>query len=147
MSGEPSWRPWDGSEADHNVRMDAADLIWNRAALSGGGESPGIGDAALAAALAFHGLAMNSGVLDAVERTSADHPRIEAAFQWLGLQPIAALLASVREDIAAGALDDDERAAALEREADEHYSATLPSDAALEAVFRGRLNEDPNAFA
>jgi hypothetical protein len=127
--------------------VDAADLIWNRAALCNGGESPGIGDAALATALAFHGLAMNSGVLDAVERTSADHARIEAAFQWLGLQPIAALLASVREDIAAGALDGDERAEALEREADERYSATLPSDATLEAVFRDRLNENPNAFA
>jgi len=90
---------------------------------------------------------MNGGVLDAVERTSADHVRIDAAFRWLGLERIAALLALVRRDVAAGALDDDERAEALERAADERYTAVLPSDAALEAVFRGRLKEDPSAFA
>jgi hypothetical protein len=32
-------------------------MIWNRAALDDGGASPGAGDTALAAALAFHGLA------------------------------------------------------------------------------------------
>jgi len=58
MSGSASARPRDRSEADHNVRMDAADLVWNRAALSDGGESPAVGDAALAAALAVDGLAI-----------------------------------------------------------------------------------------
>jgi hypothetical protein len=38
--------------------MDAADLIWNWAALSDGGESPGVGHAALATALAFRALAI-----------------------------------------------------------------------------------------
>jgi hypothetical protein len=38
--------------------MDAAGLIWNRAALSDGSESPGAEDAALATAPAVHGLAI-----------------------------------------------------------------------------------------
>jgi hypothetical protein len=36
----------------------------------------------LATALAFHGLAMSGGVLDAVERMSPDVENIEDAFQW-----------------------------------------------------------------
>src|SRR5258708_23613111 len=47
-----SARRRDRSEADHNVRMDAADLIWNRAALSDGGEPPAAADAALTTVLA-----------------------------------------------------------------------------------------------
>src|SRR6266700_4352628 len=43
----------------HNGGVDEADLIWNRAALDDGGASPGAGDMALAAVLAFHGLAMS----------------------------------------------------------------------------------------
>jgi hypothetical protein len=131
----------------HNVGVDEADLIWNRAALSNGGGSPGAGDTALVTALAFHGLAMSGGVLDAFERTLADVTQTEAAFRWLGLESIAALLASVRQDAAAGALGDDDRAEALEREADERYNAILPSDAVLQAAFRARLKEDPGAFA
>jgi hypothetical protein len=62
--------------------VEAADLIWNRAALEHGGTAPGIGDRALADVLSFHGLAMNSGVLEAVERTpSESHARVEAAFR------------------------------------------------------------------
>jgi hypothetical protein len=128
--------------------VDEADLIWNRAAaLGNGGGSPRAGDTALATALAFHGLAMSGGVLDAVERTSAAINQAEAAFRWLGLEFIAALLASIQQDVTAGTLEDDDQAEALEREADERYNAILPSDAILEAAFRARLQEDRTAFA
>lgn len=127
--------------------VDEAALIWNRAAFNDGSSSPEAGDTALATALAFHGLAMSGGVLDAFERTSEDVPQIQAAFRWLGLESIAELLASVRQDIADGALDHDDRAEALEREADERYNVILASDAVLEAAFRVRLKQDPNAFA
>ncbi len=46
--------------------MTTADLIWNRAC-EGGGSNPGKGDRAPAALLKAHGLAMNRGVLYAVE--------------------------------------------------------------------------------
>ncbi len=128
--------------------MDAADLIWNRAALEQGGSSPGAGDRALADVLAFHGLAMSGGVLDAIERTSAaDLARIGAAFRWFGLEAVDDLLASVRRDIQAGALDELDRAEALELTVDADYQAILPSDEALQMVFRRRLDADPSAFA
>jgi hypothetical protein len=101
----------------------------------------------LATALAFHGLAMSGGVLDAVERMSPDVENIEDAFQWLGLDGVSSLLASVRQDIAAGVLDDDDLADGLERDADERYGVLLPSDAVLNAAFRARLKEAPDAFA
>jgi hypothetical protein len=70
--------------------VDAADLIWHRAAIESGGTSPGPGDVALADALAFHGLAMSGGMLDAVERASAeDLANAGAGFRWLGLESVA----------------------------------------------------------
>ena len=39
-----------------------ADLIWNRAALENGGETPACGDVALALLLTVHGFVANSGV-------------------------------------------------------------------------------------
>ena len=50
--------PRDRYEVDHNVRMGAADLIRNPDALSDGGESPAVADAAPAAGPAFHGPAI-----------------------------------------------------------------------------------------
>ena len=98
--------------------------------------------------MAFHGLVMNSGVLDAVERASTeDLAGVEAAFRWLGLGPVADLLASIGRDVASGILADEDRAEALELAADSSYDAVLPSDEALAAVFRRRLDGDPEAFA
>lgn len=126
--------------------MDAGDRIWNRAAMQGGGDKPAPGDRALADALSFHSLAMSGGVLDAVER-SGNLTGAQDGFSWLGLDRIAELLASVRHDIDAGAVDDEDRMEALEREADQRYNAVLTSDSDLESAFRGRLAEDPTAFA
>jgi len=78
---------------------------------------------------------------------SPDVENIEDAFRWLGLDGVSSLLASVRQDIAAGVLDDDDLADGLERDADERYDAILPSDVMLDAAFRVRLAEDPGAFA
>jgi hypothetical protein len=127
--------------------MEAADLIWNRAVLERGGASPGVGDHALADVLAFHGLAMSGGVLDAVEWTSAaDLARTGAAFRWFGLEAIDNLLPSVRREIEAGVLKELDRAEALELGADRDYQAILPSDESLATVFRRRLEDDPSAF-
>jgi len=127
--------------------VEAADLIWNRAALERGGASPGVDDRALADVLAFQGLAMNGGVLDAVERTSAaDLARTGAAFRWFGLEAINNPLASVRREIRAGVLEELDRAEALELGADRDYEAILPSDESLATVFRRRLEDDPSAF-
>jgi hypothetical protein len=129
------------------VPVDAADLIWNQAVLENGGSSPGVGDRALAEMLAFHGLAVSGGVLDAIERTSAaDQARIGAAFCWFGLEPVAHLLASVQRGIEAAALAQPDRAEALELAADRDYQQLVPSDEALATAFRCRLEDDPGAF-
>lgn len=61
-------------------------------------------------------------MLDAVERTSPeDEARIRAAFRWLGLEAVDHLLASVRRDIEAGAVDKFDQAEALELAADRDY--------------------------
>jgi hypothetical protein len=128
--------------------VEAADLIWNRAALERGGTTPGVGDRALADVLAFHGLVMSGGVLDVMERVPAgDQVRIGAAFRWFGLEAVDDLLAFVRREVKAGALDELARAEALEVAADRAYQAILPTDDALVAAFRHRLADDPGAFA
>jgi hypothetical protein len=90
---------------------------------------------------------MNGGVLAAVERKSVDLSRVEDAYQWLGLGQIAALLEAVRQDVAAGALDDDGQAEALEHAADERYRTILPFEEVLYAAFRARLAKELGAFA
>ncbi|MFT4227059.1 hypothetical protein [Micropruina sp.] len=47
--------------------MKPSDEVWDRATMAGGGLDPGEGDLAIAAVLAVHNLAMNGGLLDAVE--------------------------------------------------------------------------------
>ena len=49
------------------MKMTSADRVWNRAALEAGGDSPGLGDRALASLLLVHGLVMNGGVHRAIE--------------------------------------------------------------------------------
>lgn len=127
--------------------MDEADGIWNRS-LELGRTHERSGDIALAAALGFHSSAMSGGVLDAVEgRTAESLSAAESAFTWLGLESVAQIIADVRSAIDVGALDDDERAEQLELSADERYNAIIPTDDALQAAFRARLAEKPEAFS
>src|SRR5260370_28944495 len=100
--------------------MNSADAIWNRAALENGGPHPRAGDAALSAVLRLHSLAMSGGLLDAVERlTDAQLDAAESGYGWLGLPAAAQVVAYIRSEIRAGALDDDDRAESLEHEADQ----------------------------
>ena len=127
---------------------DLADTIWNRAALEAGGATPGEGDRALAAALLLHSSAMSGGVLDAVENmTDEELDAAEAGYRWLHVPAASEAIASVRRAIAEGALDDPEKASALEMSADDHYDEEIEDDAALDNAFRARLGTDPDAFA
>ena len=127
--------------------MDAADDVWNRAT-HGGGDDPGEGDAALAAALAFHGLVMNGGALHAFEVLSAQE--VAAAgdgFAWLGLADVAAFVQRTADTLGATDEGDDEALDALEAATDEEYERLLPDDDAdVERAFRVRLAERPDAF-
>ena len=53
----------------------------------------------------------------------------------------------MRRAIADGALDDPDRASALELSSDDHYDEAIENDAALDNAFRARLGTDPDAFA
>ncbi len=128
--------------------MDVADDIWNRAALEAGGTAPGAGDVALAAALRLHSSAMSDGVLDAVENmTDEELDAAEAGYRWLHVPAASEAIAEVRRAIADGALDDPERASALEMSADDHYEEAIENDAALDNAFRARLRTNPDSFA
>lgn len=128
--------------------MDLADAIWNRAALESGGSTPGAGDTALAAALRLHSSAMSGGVLDAVDNmTDEELDAAEAGYRWLHVPAASEAIAAVRREIAAGALDDPDRASALELSSDDHYDEAIENDGALDNAFRARLATDPDAFA
>jgi hypothetical protein len=129
--------------------MDAADDVWNRAAMAGGGPDPHSGDAALASVLGVHNMAMSGGLLNAVEQATPDQlDAAEAGFRWLRLDAAAGVVAMVRREVEAGALDDDDdRAEALEGRADDAYGRVVPTDQTLVDAFRSRFAEEPQAFA
>ena len=128
--------------------MDEADTIWNRAALEFGGSTPGEGDKALAAALRLHSSAMSGGVLDAVQgMTDEELDAAEAGYRWLHVPAASEAIAQVRRAIADGALDDPDRASALDLSSDDHYDEAIEDDAALDNAFRARLATDPDAFS
>ena len=128
--------------------MDVADSIWNRAALEAGGPTPGAGDQALAAALRLHSSAMSGGVLDAVENmTDEELDAAEAGYRWLHVPAASEAIASVRREIADGALDDPDRASALELSSENHYDEAIEDDAALDNAFRARLSTVPDAVS
>ena len=68
------------------VKLSRQDKIWNRACLESGGPSPAAGDQALASLLLAHGLAMNGGVVHALECLSqAELAAAVAGFDYFDL--------------------------------------------------------------
>lgn len=127
--------------------MDKADEIWNRATV-GGGDTPREGDVALAASLAFHGLAMNGGVLHAFEVLSAEYlGRARDGFTWLGMPEVARFLEDTARSIAETDWDDESAGDALEASTDDAYDRLVPSDQALEEAFRRQVDKRPEAFS
>ncbi len=139
------------SDAPDNDRagLSDADLVWNRAALEAGGNSPGEGDAALAALLAFHSIAMNGGVLHSAEIHSEDAiASALAGYRYFGLREAADAIEWTLVMLRDGDLDaDDDLADRVEMEADERYSAAVPSDSVLSDAFEAFRRENPTAFA
>lgn len=134
--------------AEQSGPADPANVIWNRAALQGGGHSLRHGDMALSAVLRLHNLAMSGGVLDAVERLAdLELDAAEHGYAWLGQPDAARLVAYVRDQIRAGAIDDADRGDHLEEQADRRYADIIPDDEILNLAFRRRLAAEPSAFA
>lgn len=118
-----------------------ADKVWNRACGRSDCDNPGAGDSALAALITFHSLAMNSGVLHALETCS--EVRVKAAadgYRFFGLAELAnvieAALAEVQEVQRRG--DDLEELEQLEQVLEDRYAARVPDDQILVDAF-GRV--------
>lgn len=129
-------------------RPEDADEVWDRACDPFAPFSHP-GDAALAAVLLCHGMAVNGGLLHAVEGLEPDQrARAVAGFRLFGLDAAAEAV----EDVAAraAALDeaDPEAGGRLEEEANRRYGEALPEwDETIDRAFRAHLGRQPEAYA
>jgi len=131
----------DGDEEKATRQMATA--IWNRAVLDGGGRTPGPGDAALAAMMALHGLAMNGGVLDAVGAMStAKFEEACAGYAFFGFHEVPPLLIRAR-----GALTFRKQVGSFEASFDNEYRAAIPDDGAILSAFKRHLGTNPELYA
>jgi hypothetical protein len=118
--------------------LSDADLVWNRAALDGGGSAPRTGDRALAALLLAHGLIMNGGVEHALDLLSpVETMAAIEAFKFFDMADVGDLL----EQAATGRFHHEAE------EGDERYAALVSDDEILAARFRHRYVSTPGAFA
>ena len=115
--------------------ITVADRIWNRAC-QGGVANPRAGDSALSALLLFHSVAMNGGVLHAIESLSPDKlAAAQLGYNYFGVAGITALICSAQEVIYQEQDLDD-----LEQKLDQDYWALVPDDGALVKSFEVHFN-------
>ncbi len=122
--------------------LKPAELLWNRAC-NPDCDATCPGDRALAGLLLAHGLAMNGGVLHAVE--CLDEARFDRAvlgYRYFGLPAIADLLIRARSLLSSEDLADD-----VESELDLAYGAVVPDDSLLTALFEAHYAGHPDAYA
>ena len=124
------------------AELTEADMIWIRAC----GEDPLRvlpGDRALADLLHAHGLAMNGGVLQAVEcMTAKEQSDAEAGYKYYGLDTVEQLLSRARRIFEAG-----EDLGNHKQRLDGEYAHLIPSDIILFERFEKRLKFTPSDFA
>jgi len=122
------------------MTIDPRTTIWNRAAMSAGGATPGFGDQALSAVVRFHGMLMNGGIDHALDVLT--DPDIQAAaegFHYLGADNVRNLLLHAHRQTAT---DDD-----FEDQFDDAYTQLIPSDERLADLFHDQLAAAPQDFA
>lgn len=131
--------------------MGAADNVWNRATEAWEPSERagfGPGDLALTGLLAFHSVAMNGGVLHALEMAD-DHMLQEAVegYRYFGFDGVAALIESgnVRSKGVENLAPSD--AEELERELDRAYSERIPSDQTLGDALERHFGAHPDQYA
>lgn len=137
------------TRAGYRRAMVDVGLIWDRALGfgDGGAVGTGPGDIALESVLLAHGMVMNGGVLHSVEALKpAQFESAVAGFRRLGAETLARLFESVRAQLDDGALEDLERAEALEVESDRVYADVIPGDAALEQLVRNDVDRNPGDY-
>jgi len=121
--------------------MTPTDIIWNRAC-EGGGQNPSAGDHALGALLKAHGLAMNGGVLHAVECLSASElSDAQSGYRFFSLGAVADLLSRAR-----AILEADRDIESYEPQLDQDYATLIPDDSTLYAQFERIYTTRPSEF-
>jgi hypothetical protein len=125
-----------------------ADEVWNRACEPFAPFTHG-GDAALAAVLLCHGMAMNGGLLHSCQALEHDQrARAVDGYRLFGLDGAADAVDDVARRAAALAEDDHDGAERLEAEANRRYDAALPEwDETIDRAFRAHFREHPEAYA
>jgi hypothetical protein len=122
--------------------LTQANMVWNRAC----GEDPlraFPGDRALADLLRAHGLAMNGGVLHAVEcLTASELCNAKAGYRFYGLDAAAALLIRART-----ILDKDDDLEFHVHQLDGQYTDIVPDDSSLVERFEKHLEANPSDYA
>ena len=119
------------------MQFTEADLVWNRAALEGGGATARKGDLALAALLLVHGAICNGGVCDACESLSPTQLVAGGdAYAFFGLPDVAKVLSTPPD------ASDDEC-----EHADRDYWQLVPDDATLVARFEAVFAQSRDLFA
>jgi hypothetical protein len=122
--------------------LSPEDAIWNRAC-NGHSSSAYRGDHALASLLHAHGLAMNGGVLHAVEcLTPEELTNAKAGFLFYGIESASSTLA-----LAETILNTGEDPEIHESELDQNYSDAIPNDEFLVSIFRNHLKSNPSEYA
>ena len=122
--------------------LSIRDLVWNRACFSDEG-SFRPGDQALAALLAFHGPAMNGGVLHAAECLTEAQVRAAAdGYVYFGFSLVASLVREARSVI-----DDGRDLSEHERQFNERYWGAIPNDGTLVRAFEADFVARPEHYA
>ena len=126
-----------------SYELTPADLVWNRAAMEDGGESPGPGDVALASMLYAHGLVMIGGMLHAIELLNADElSDAQKGYHYFGLDEVAKLLSRAKI-----LFDADENLDEHESRLDDEYLDCVPDDSSLGQRFEARFATSRSDFS
>ena len=135
-AGHVVTRPLNCGVSRLTMQLSHEDRVWNRAAVDGGGATPGAGDRALSSLLFVHGLVMNGGVEHAVEvLTPNEVAAAVLGFRYFEFVDVAELLQSV----ASGKLSAEDL--------DQRYWDLIPNDEAIAQKFKTRFRLSPHAFA
>jgi hypothetical protein len=125
------------------MTLTPADMIWNRAAMDEGGQNPASGDRALAALLKAHSLAMNGGVMHAVEildeLSIAD---AKTGYRFFGFEGIPNLLSRAKE-----LLETNFDLGIYEQQFDKEYYDNIPDDDTIVKRFEQHLANNPTDFS
>jgi hypothetical protein len=117
---------------------DTQTIIWNRAAMAGGGPAPGPGDTALAAALRLHNMIMSGGLDHALDiLTPEDFASAANGFRYLQLTDVAELVEQAQHAPSNDLLED----------LDARYSALIPRDQVIGDQLQAVLQQRPDDFA